>query len=63
MTPISVRNIPSANSAVHEGISILLPDVIQIYFNPSMEECVLRFLSKEEVAIVLSRISMNLICN
>ena len=46
MTPISVRNIPSANSAVHEGISILLPDVIQIYFNPSMEECVLRFLSK-----------------
>jgi len=44
MAPISVKS-PTTMSA-HEGISVMLPNGVQIHFSPSMEASALRFLNE-----------------
>jgi len=42
MAPISVRRPDVVSS--HEGISVMLPNGVQIHFSPAMEASALRFL-------------------
>jgi len=44
IAPISIRR--SATASPHEGISVMLPDGMQIHFSPAMEESALRFLNE-----------------